>query len=301
VIRRWSILVALGAVGLAGCGTFGDNDAAASVDGTEISRDDFEDTLTVLAANSESTGIEEDTATGSVPGDTGRSVLNVLVTATASEQYLAAAGEAVSDAERDAVDSSLAADSPLRGLPDDVFELVVNLQAAGAARGRVAAAADAEAGYEASPADLGVMCVRHIVVEDEEAATEVLAELDDGADFAELAAERSIEQSAAQTGGALANPQTGEPCLTIAEAEASFDPAFVAGARDAIPGQPTEPVESSFGWHVILARPFDEVEESVVAIHGSQLFADYLAEANIHVDPRYGRWDAESGQVVGLA
>jgi foldase protein PrsA len=301
VIRRWSILVALGAVGLAGCGTVGDNDAAASVDGTEISRDDFEDTLTVLVANSESTGIEEDTATGSVPGDTGRSVLNVLVTATASEQYLAAAGEAVSDAERDAVDSSLAADSPLRGLPDDVFELVVNLQAAGAARGRVAATADAEARYEASPDDLGVMCVRHIVVEDEEAATEVLAELDDGADFAELAAERSIEQSAAQTGGALANPETGEPCLTIAEAEASFDPAFVAGARDATPGQPTEPVESSFGWHVILARPFDEVEESVVAIHGSQLFADYLAEADINVDPRYGRWDAESGQVVGLA
>jgi hypothetical protein len=299
VIHR-SLVVAVGALGLAGCGTFSDNDAAASVDGTEISRDDFEDTLTVLAANSESTGIEEDIATGSVPGDTGRNVLNVLVTATASEQYLAAAGEAVSDAERDAVDSSLADDSPLRGLPDDVFELVVDLQAAGAARGRVAAA-DAEAKYEASPADLGVMCVRHIVVEDEETAAEVLAELEDGADFAELAAERSVEPSAAQTGGALANPQTGEPCLTIEAAEASFDPAFVAGARAAVPGQPTEPVESSFGWHVILARPFDEVEESVVAIHGSQLFADYLAQADINVDPRYGRWDGESGQVVGLA
>ena len=86
--------------------------------------------MTVLAANSETTGIEEDLATGTVAGDAGRSVLNVLVTATASEQYLAANGEAVSDAEREAVDSSLAADSPLRGLPDDVFELVVDLQAA---------------------------------------------------------------------------------------------------------------------------------------------------------------------------
>ena len=145
------------------------------------------------------------------------------------------------------------------------------------------------------------MCVRHIVVEDEATATEVLAELDDGADFAELAAERSIEEAAAQTGGALTDPQSGEPCLTSAAAEASFDPAFVAGARDAVPGQPTDPVESSFGWHVILARPFAEVEDSVLSIHGSQLFADYLAEADINVDPRYGRWDADSGQVVGLA
>ncbi len=299
MIRR-TVLVAVGAVALTACGTFSDNDAAATVGGAEISRADFEDTLTVLAANSETTQIEEDPATGTVAGDAGRSVLNVLVTATASEQYLAANDETVSDAEREAVDATLAADSPLRGLPDDVFELVVDLQAAGAARGRVAAA-DAQARYEASPADLGVMCVRHIVVEDEATATEVLAELDDGADFAELAAERSIEEAAAQTGGALTDPQSGEPCLTSAAAEASFDPAFVAGARDAVPGEPTDPVESSFGWHVILARPFAEVEDSVLSIHGAQLFADYLAEADINVDPRYGRWDADSGQVVGLA
>ena len=299
MIRR-SLLVAVGAVALAGCGTFSDNDAAASVGDTEISRDDFEATLTVLAANPESTGIEEDLATGSVAGDTGRSVLNVLVTAAASEQYLATNGEAVSDTEREAVDSSLGADSPLRGLPDDVFELVLDLQAAGAARGRIAAA-DAEARYEASPAELGVMCVRHIVVEDEEAAREVLAELDDGADFAELAGERSTEPAASDTGGALTDPQTGEPCLTSAAAESSFDPAFVEGARAAVPGEPTEPVETSFGWHVILARPFEEVEDSVVAIHGAELFAEYLAAADVSVDPRYGRWDAESGQVVGLA
>ena len=299
-MTRRSVVLAVGAVALAGCGTFSENNAAATVDGTEISRADFEDTLTVLAANSETTGIEEDLDTGSVAGDAGRGVLNVLVAATASDQYLAANGEAVSAAEREAVDASLAADSPLRGLPDDVFELVLDLQAAAAARGRVAAA-DAQARYEASPAELGVICVRHIVVEDEAAATEVLAELDDGADFPELAAERSTDENAAQTGGALIDPQSGEPCLTSAAAEASFDPALVAGARAAVPGQPTEPVESSLGWHVILARPFAEVEESVVAIHGSQLFADYLAEADINVDPRYGRWDAESGQVVGLA
>ena len=299
MIRR-SVFVALGALGLAGCGTFSDNNAAANVDGVEISRDDFEDTLTLLAANPETSGIEEDFATGTVAGDAGRSVLNVLVTAAASEQYLTAAGEAVSDAEREAVDSSLASDDPLRQLPDDVFELVLNLQAAGAARGRIAAA-DAQARYEASPAELGVMCVRHIVVEDEEAAREVLAELDDGADFAELAADRSAEPAATETGGALADPQSGAPCLTIAAAEQSLDPAFVAGARAAVPGQPTEPVESSFGWHVILARPFAEVEESVVGVYGSQLFADYLATADISVDPRYGRWDAESSSIVALA
>jgi PPIC-type PPIASE domain len=294
---RSVVAVALVTIALGGCATFDENDAAADVGGTTISRDEFEETLTVLAANSGDTGVEEDAATGSVPGETGRSVLAGLVRAAASNQYLAAEDEAVTDADREAVESSLP--DWQRELPTDVYDLVLDFQAAGAARSRIAAR-DAETRYQESPAELGVLCVRHIVVDSEEDAQDVLVELDNGADFAELATERSIEPAAADTGGALADPQTGAPCLSTSAAAQSMDPAFVAGATAAVPGEPTEPVQSSFGWHVILARPYSEVEDSVVSIYGSRLFAEYLARADVTVDPRYGRWDTESGSIVAL-
>jgi peptidyl-prolyl cis-trans isomerase C len=299
VIRRAPVAaLVLAAVGLAGCSTFDENDAAAAIDGAEVSQEQFEDTLTVLAANSEDTGIEEDFDTGSVAGETGRQVLAGLVRATASQQYLADHGEQVTDADRDAAQASLPAWQS--ELPSDVADLVLDFQAAGAARARIAAQ-DAQARYEESPSDLGVMCVRHIVVDSEEEAQDVLAELEGGADFADLAAERSTEQAAASTGGALTDPQTGAPCLTTAAAIQSFDAAFVAGATAAVPGEPTEPVQSPFGWHVILARPYSEVEDSVLSIYGARLFAQYLQGADVTVDPRYGRWDAESGSIVTLA
>ena len=298
VIRRArAVALVVAAVGLAGCSTFDENDAAAAVGGADISQEQFEDTLTVLAANSDDTGIEEDVATGSVAGDTGRQVLAGLVRATASQQYLADHGEQVTDDDRDAVQASLPAWQ--RELPSDVSDLVLDFQAAGAARGRIAAG-DAQARYEESPSDLGVVCVRHIVVDTEEEAQDVLTELEGGADFAALAAERSIEPAAASTGGALSDPQTGAPCLSTAAAVQSFDPDFVAGATAAVPGEPTEPVQSSFGWHVILARPYSEVEDSVLSIYGARLFAQYLQTADVTVDPRYGRWDAESGSIVTL-
>ena len=167
----------------------------------------------------------------------------------------------------------------------------------GAARSRIAAG-DAQERYEESPSDLGVICVRHIVVDTEEEAQDVLTQLEGGADFAELAAERSIEPAAATTGGALVDPQTGAPCLSTAAAIQSIDPAFVAGAAAAVPGEPTQPVQSSAGWHVILARPYSDVEDSVLSIYGARLFAQYVQSADVSVDPRYGRWDAETGSIV---
>jgi hypothetical protein len=299
VIRRsQAVALVVVAVGLVGCSTFDENDAAAAVEGAEISQQQLEDTLTVLAANSEDTQVEEDFATGSVSGDTGRSVLGGLVRATASQQYLADHGEQVTDADREAVQASLPAWQ--QELPSDVADLVLDFSAAGAARSRIAAR-DAEARYEESPSDLGVMCVSHILVDSEEEAQDVLSELEGGADFADLAAERSTDPSAATTGGALTDPQTAAPCLTTAAAVQSFDPAFVAGATAAVPGEPTEPVPSSVGWHVIVARPFEEVEDSVLSVYGARLFAQYLQTADVTVDPRYGRWDAESGSVITLA
>lgn len=302
IIRRTvvALAAALALAAPAGCATFSDNDAAATVDGVEIGRDEFEATLRALAAAPEETGIEENFVTNSVAGDVGRNVLGVLVTGAANERFLAAAGEAVTDADRQPILDALPESDPLRAMPDDVFDLVVDLQASAAGRGRVGAT-EGRARYEESPGALGVMCVRHIVVETEAEALDVLAELEAGADFAELAAERSIEPAAVQSGGAIVDQQTGGPCLSVATATQTLDPSFVAAAIDARPGAPTAPVQSAFGVHIILARPYDEVADVVSAAYGSQLFSDYLSTADITVDPRYGRWDGEAASVVALA
>lgn len=78
----------------------------------------------------------------------------------------------------------------------------------------------------------------------------------------------------------------------------SLDPDFVAGARAATPGTPSEPVQTQFGWHVILVEEFqqaafDEMKESVrrdVAYEADQELGRVLVEAlgvsDVWVNPK---------------
>ena len=80
-------------------------------------------------------------------------------------------------------------------------------------------------------------------------------------------------------------------------------PAVKSGSND-VWKVPTEPVHSQFGYHVILARPFDEVGEDLTELiataPGDAALTGRLATGDITVDPRYGRWDAARGSVVSL-
>jgi peptidyl-prolyl cis-trans isomerase C len=80
----------------------------------------------------------------------------------------------------------------------------------------------------------------HILVATEEEAKAIKAELDGGADFAELAKEKSIDPGAA-SGGDLGFFGKG---MMVAPFEAA------AFAMTEI-GQVSEPVQSQFGWHII--------------------------------------------------
>ena len=164
-------------------------------------------------------------------------------------------------------------------------------------------AEELEANYNERPASTGALCVSHILVDTEAEADQVLAELEAGADFAELAGEHSTEPAAAQTGGALA-ASDGNACQSVGTFQTSFDPDFTAGALAATAGEPTGPVHSQFGYHVILARPFDEVgddlAELIASAPGDAALSGRLATADITVDPRYGRWDPARGTVVSL-
>lgn len=84
--------------------------------------------------------------------------------------------------------------------------------------------------------------VSHILVDDEETAKDLIAQLDDGADFAELAKENSTDTSSAKNGGSL-----GE-----VNADSGLDETFFAAAQELAEGEyTTTPVETSFGYHII--------------------------------------------------
>jgi parvulin-like peptidyl-prolyl isomerase len=102
--------------------------------------------------------------------------------------------------------------------------------------------------YEANPemfAQPEQVCARHILVETVEEAQQTLADLEAGADFAELATERSIDPGS--QGGDLG-------CF----GRGRMVPPFEEAAFAAEVGVPVGPVESQFGQHVILVYQRDE-------------------------------------------
>jgi peptidyl-prolyl cis-trans isomerase C len=126
---------------------------------------------------------------------------------------------------------------------------------------------------------------RHILVESEEEAKTIIAALDDGADFAALAKEKSTGPSGKQ-GGDLGwfRPQ-------------QMVPPFSAAAAKLKPGEYTaEPVKTRFGWHVILLEdtsdlappPLDQVADKVRSLLQQQRLRDYVrgleegAEVSLH-------------------
>lgn len=88
---------------------------------------------------------------------------------------------------------------------------------------------------------------RHILLESEEEALEVIALLDDGRDFATLAEERSTGPTASD-GGDLGYFSPDSMVEPFAEAVRSMEMGSYS----------TEPVQTQFGWHVILLEDIRE-------------------------------------------
>lgn len=116
---------------------------------------------------------------------------------------------------------------------------------------------------------------RHILIANEADAKAIIAELDKGGDFAKLAKERSTDTSA-QAGGDL---NWIDP--------ARMPPAFGQALTGLSKGSYTKtPVQSQFGWHIILAEdvrdlqppPFDQVKDQIRAVLQNKVIADNLAE-----------------------
>jgi parvulin-like peptidyl-prolyl isomerase len=158
-----------------------------------------------------------------------------------------------------------------------------------------------EAFYEENKeARYDVASARHILVETEEEAQEVLRRLDEGEDFGELAGELSTDTGSGAEGGDLGEFTRDRMVPEFADAVFSAEPGDVIG-----------PVETQFGFHVIevldrTTASLDEVSEDIRAElsqgEGQDVITTWLEEqraaAEIEVNPRFGEWDPEEGKVV---
>lgn len=195
---------------------------------------------------------------------------------------------------------------------------VAKLQAA--LTGDEVTAEDIRAFYDANQQQFAQTCVSHILFGVADATTGQLdqeataaqadrirgeaaaakAEIDAGADFAAIAAQRSVDTSNKDSGGDLECGPAGR-----------FVPEFET-AMDATPvGAVSDPVQTQFGFHLIKVtdRKAQSLEEATPQIQqqlegeGQAEFSDFLQEAvekaKISVNPRYGRF-SKDGQSPGV-
>lgn len=114
---------------------------------------------------------------------------------------------------------------------------------------------------------------RHILVADEESATEVIKLLDSGSDFSELAKEKSTGPSGA-SGGKLGWFGEGQMVKPFSDAAAELDKGSYTKT----------PVQTQFGWHVIILDdvrdstppPFDDVKDRIKMLLANQKLQTYI-------------------------
>lgn len=139
--------------------------------------------------------------------------------------------------------ADLASDDEVRRRVDEIEHLIIGqtyLERAVDERVTEAAVDEAYQKFLEENPPQRQLTARHILVKTEEEAKEVITALDEGADFAELAKERSTGPSGAK-GGEL--PPFTEGDMVPEFSNAAF--AMEVGAYS------KEPVQTQFGWHVI--------------------------------------------------
>ena len=227
--------------------------------------------------------------------------LAVLIRYEAYKQFIKDNGIEETDADRQAVEAEAANDPNFASYPEALRTTLLNLNISDVVAQRITVPSEIDLKdlYNKMPAQTGVLCLSHILVETEQEAKDVVATLKSGRAFAEVAAAQSIEPNADQTGGALKNGD--EDCSPLGSLQQSFDADFMVGAVNAKAGVPTGPIKSQFGWHIILNHAFDDIKDSALRVitqePGAILLSGYLAGANVTVNSKYGTWNAATGQI----
>ena len=308
-LRRALIAVALaGALLATACGSA--SAAAATVNGRTIDRSDFEREVEALVENKEllaaSGGGEgllgkgKDTADARLTAGWLTAVIyDALITEEFERRKLK-----ITDEDRGAAETQLAdqfGNPKVAAAFPKWFRDRLSGRNARAMAVRTAltglsqSEADLRKYYDEHKDDFVQVCLSHVLVktsrEDAEAA---LARIKRGEDFAAVAKAVSEDETTAPKGGDLGCNFAG---LFVEE--------FAAAAVSASIGEPTDLVQTQFGFHILLVKdrpqaPFESVRTQVktnLNNETQQAFRDFLSEAatkaKVTVDPRYGTFKAE--------
>lgn len=156
--------------------------------------------------------------------------------------------------------------------------------------------------YEGRQDQFEQVSASHILLDTEDQAEAVLQRLEQGEDFAELAAELSQDAGSADAGGSLGQAPRGSFV-------APFEEAIWSGPAEV--GEVLGPVETQFGYHVIRVdgyeiTPEDEAVEQIRQEleqgRGDELFGFWFRDVRSDVEPqvqgRFGRWDPVAQSIV---
>lgn len=316
--RAARLLLALAvSVSLAACGTaVGDPGAAATVNGKDI-------TLDEIARRFESVKRDPQLATelaqdrdGSFKARVQARILTQMIQAELLSQAAEDLGVAITDAdiaaERERIVEQVGGQEQFDKIVEEnnlteadvqgqLRDLVVEQRVAALVAEQVEVSDEDVRAYYAQNKGTRYERMRasHILVETENEADAVLARARGGEDFAALAQELSKDTGSAPQGGDLGEFTRGR-----------LVPEFEQAAFAAEVGEIVGPIETEFGWHVIkvtahTVSTFEEVADEVRAELTEQrrteaqtaFRREHFADADVRVNPRLGRWNAEVGEV----
>jgi foldase protein PrsA len=148
--------------------------------------------------------------------------------------------------------------------------------------------------YEQQKPEFTQIDAAHILVQDQQTAEKISKQVTPK-NFADLAKKYSTDTASAANGGDIGSRQAGQ-----------LDPTFAQAALSLKPGEISKPVQTQFGWHIIMlisakATPFKQVKTQLLDQAAAQSFQswllDHLKATTIRVNPRYGKMNLQSGQV----
>ncbi len=154
---------------------------------------------------------------------------------------------------------------------------------------------DIQSAYDEQLPSFSIVCARHILVGTEEEALDVIDRLEDGEEFADLAVELSTDTGSGAAGGDLGCGAAGQ-----------YVPSFADATLNAVIGEVAGPVQSEFGYHVLIVDSREtqslddvraDVEASLINERTGGLFDEWVLEtlgaAEVVVTERYGTWQTE--------
>ena len=297
--RRFLPFVAVASLALTACGSSNPVASASEafrLNGTAYSIEDFDALNEALIAVGQYTS-----ENGTISRQDLTVTLGVLIRYQAYVDFIKANSLEETDEDRNAVLADADSDPNFDTYPEALRETLLKLNVSDRVMERVGAptAEELEKLYNKMPASAGVLCLSHILVETEDEAREALKAVNSGTPFADVAAAKSTEPGADESGGALKDGD--EDCNPLPGLQQSFDADFMVGAVAAKPGVPTGPIKTQFGWHIILSHAFDDVKESAARVlgqnSGALLLAGHLAAADVSVNSKYGVWNSATGQI----